>query len=499
MAENQLGRVYLVGAGCGSADLITVRGMELLHRCQAVVYDDLIDRALLEAVPSDAERIYMGKRAGRHSAPQEQISTLLVRLAREKKLVVRLKGGDPYVFGRGGEEFQSLLRAGIPCEEVPGISSSIAIPAAAGIPVTFRHMSRSVHIITGHADSTDEALPPELDYLAQLPGTLVFLMGLAQLSRITCRLLEAGKAPSTPAAVVSGGNSAHPADVRATLATIAQAARVARVQPPAVIVIGDVAALDLRSTVFQPLLGVRVGLTGTSSIAARIAPPLREAGACVEWLHPHRLIPLPNALDGWALPTAGWLVFTSRNGVRTFFSQLDCLGVDRRQLSGIKFAVIGAATAQALLEYGYRADLCPAVFTSAMLAEALIQTVLPGEKVTLLRSAQADSQLAQLLEGAGLRVMDLRIYDVAPQSVELPSSPTPDYLVFSSAGGVRAYWSTFGTLSPRTCPVCIGAVTAKALCRIWDGPFLTATSISAEGLLEVISKDHSSRTLFSGK
>lgn len=241
------GMVYLVGAGCGQADLITVRGLRLLERCDAVVYDDLIAPDLLEAAPAHAQRLYMGKREGRHSAPQEEICARLVELARAGNTVVRLKGGDPFVFGRGGEEALALQAAGVPFEVVPGLTSAVAIPALTGIPVTHRGLSRSVHIVTAHTADTPDGLPEDFGNLARLPGTLVFLMGLSRLETISRRLLAAGRPPDTPAAVLSGGNAPHPAAVRGTLADIAEKTRRADVRPPAVIVVGDVAALELTS------------------------------------------------------------------------------------------------------------------------------------------------------------------------------------------------------------------------------------------------------------
>ena len=237
------GRVALVGAGCGRADLITVRGLRLLQQCRAVVYDDLIDTALLDTAPAGAERIYVGKRSGRHSAPQAEINAALIALAQRGGLTVRLKGGDPYVFGRGGEEALALQRAGIPFEVVPGITAAIAVPAEAGIPVTHRGVSRAVHIITAHTQ--DET--PDFSRWAALAadGTLVFLMGLQRLPQIAAGLLAGGLPPATPAAVLSGGNAPHPAAVRASLGEIAAAARAAGVEAPAVIVVGDVAGMEL--------------------------------------------------------------------------------------------------------------------------------------------------------------------------------------------------------------------------------------------------------------
>lgn len=235
-----VGRVALVGAGCGSADLITVRGLRLLRQCRAVVYDDLIDDALLDEVPPEAERHYMGKRSGRHAAPQQEINQTLIDLARKGGLVVRLKGGDPFVFGRGGEEALALQAAGIDYEVVPGISSAIAIPAEAGIPVTHRAVSRAVHIITAHTGADAQ---PDYRRYAGLDGTLVFLMGLHRLPQIAQGLMDGGMDPATPAAVISGGNAAHPAAVRAPLCEIAAAAR--EMEAPAVIVVGAVAEMNL--------------------------------------------------------------------------------------------------------------------------------------------------------------------------------------------------------------------------------------------------------------
>lgn len=239
------GKVYLVGAGCGAADLITVRGLRLLERCGAVVYDDLLSMELLDAAPEGAERIYVGKRRGRHSMAQEDINALLIAKAREGKTVVRLKGGDPFVFGRGGEEALALQAAGIQWEYVPGVTSAVAVPGAAGIPVTHRGVSRSVHVVTAHTADSPDGLPSGLEELARLEGTLVFLMGLSRLEEIARRLMAAGLSPETPAAVVSGKNA--PRAVRGTLGDLAERVREAGLEAPAVIVAGGTAGMDLRA------------------------------------------------------------------------------------------------------------------------------------------------------------------------------------------------------------------------------------------------------------
>ena len=480
------GCVWLIGAGCGSADLITVRGLELLRQCDVVVYDDLIDSALLSEAPREAKRIYMGKRCGKHSAPQEEISHVLVEEARAGRKVARLKGGDPYVFGRGGEEAQALRAAGIPYEEVPGISSAIAIPAAAGIPVTHRGVSRSLHIITGHTAA--DGLPENIEHLAALEGTLVFLTGLSQLEQIAERLLAAGKAPETPAAVVSGGNAAHPMTVRATLGTIAQRAREADVRPPAVIVVGGTAAMDLSGTVEKPLAGVRVGLTGTDEMAARLRSALEPLGARTWHVERAEVQELPVEIAPAELfRDRRWLVFTSANGVETFFRRLRRERVDLRRLAGCRFAVIGASTGAALERHGILPDLCPPAYTSESLAAALTERVAAGEDVVLLRAREGTPQLPELLRQQGIPVRDVPIYTVRTDMETAGEVlETLDYLAFSSAGGVERYFAVHGAVPEKTVCVCIGAVTAGALKARYEKPFLTASSISAEGIAKTI-------------
>lgn len=485
------GCVYLVGAGCGAADLITLRGLRLLRDCDVVVYDDLIDPALLDEVPANAETVYMGKRRGSHSAPQAEITALLIAKAREGKTVVRLKGGDPFVFGRGGEELLALRRAGIPCEEVPGVTSAIAIPAEAGIPVTCRGISRSVHIVTAHTADTPNGLPPDLEELARLKeGTLVFLMGLHQLPQLAERLLAAGKAPETPAAVVSGGNAPHPMAVRGTLADIAEKAR--DVRPPAVIVVGETAEMDVSSTLQRPLAGITVGLTGTDVVADKLRPALEALGARVFPAERSRVerLPMSADLDELCCGRRQWLVFTSANGVQLFFETLAEKRIDLRRLHACKFAVIGASTAAALAGHGIRADLCPETFTTAALARALLNTVPAGGPVWLFRSAHGSPALAQALaEKHTVRDVPLYRLSADPQVSARARErlDAMDFLTFSSASGVELYFAAHQTVPDRTTCVCIGEVTAAVLRRRYFKPFLTAAEISARGIVEAIS------------
>jgi len=495
MSEKR-GNVYLVGAGCGEADLITVRGLSLLRSCDAVVYDDLIAEELLEAVPEHAERIYMGKRSGRHSASQPEICEALIALARSGKTVVRLKGGDPFVFGRGGEEMLALRAAGIPCEEVPGISSAIAIPAAAGIPVTHRGVSQSFHVITAHTADTPDGLPLYMDQLARLPGgTLVFLMGLRQLPAIVDRLIAASMPADTPAAVISGGNAPHPATVRGTLRTIAGAAREAQVQAPAVIVVGAAAALELSSTLPKPLRGVRVGVTGTAAVTEKLKAALREQGAEAFSVERSLVEDLPFSFDLQTLCDGAprWLVFTSGNGIRLFFRHLRRQNIDLRRLHACRFAVIGGATADTLREYGISADLCPDVFTSEALGRLLLQTVRPEEPVLLFRSRLGSRRLFQVL-AERYAVRDIPLYDLRADTRDIEGTQakleTADYLALSSASGVELFFRTRHAVPERAVCVCIGEVTAGALRRRYKKPFLTAPEATVRGIVAAVMRHH---------
>ena len=484
--NNKAGCVFLVGAGCGRMDLITLRGLRRLRQCDVVVYDDLIDSALLDEAPAEAERIYMGKRSGKHAAPQAEISRLLVEKAGEGKRVVRLKGGDPFVFGRGGEEIQALQAAGIPYEEVPGVSSAIAIPAAAGIPVTHRGASRGFHVVTGHTAEKD-GLPTDLKALAALDGTLVFLMGLSRLREITAGLMAAGKAPATPAAVLYGGTD-RPAVVRGTLADLAE--RAAQAVSPAVIVVGETAALDFSATLKRPLDGLRVGITGTAAVAAKLRAALEEQGAAVETVVSSVVEALPLNLEALCDGGTHWLVFTSANGVRVFFRYLREQRIDIRRLSRCKFAVIGAATGKELEECGIRPELCPETYTSAALAAALLKQVKSGEDVVLLRSREGSRELAQTLIDGKIPLWDMPLYTLRadPRTAGRGRQALPelDYLTFSSGSGVEMFFRSCPAIPERTVCVCIGEVTARALQKRYDRPFLTAERISTEGIVETI-------------
>lgn len=491
--EKPMGSVALVGAGCGKADMITVRGLRLLRQCQAVVYDDLIDPALLDSTPESAEQIYVGKRSGAHSAPQEEINQNLVELAQKGLRVVRLKGGDPYLFGRGGEEMLALKAAGIPCCEVPGIPSAIGIPAEAGIPVTHRGASRGLHIITAHTSDTADGLPEDFDVLAKLSGTLVFLMGLNQLPKIAARLIAAGKDKNTPSAVISGGNAPNPIKVCAPLGRLEQAVNEAHVTAPAVILVGEVAGLDLTYSA-PDLKGVCVAVTGTEMIAEKQRRAFEALGAEVVWAARSKIIELPLDFQLKRLAEKPcWVALTSANGVDIFFKRLKEQNTAVSGLKCCKFAVIGAATGKALAKYGVDAVLCPEVFTGKALAGSLISAAAPDEDIYLFRSAAGAKDLPLMLESAGFSVHDISTYDICAADDEPVLLPNADYITFSSAGGVKLFFKQYRDVPENAKMVCIGEATAAALARHTDKAFLMADEISAQGIVDAVLSDAAER------
>jgi uroporphyrinogen III methyltransferase/synthase len=483
--------VYLVGAGCGEADLITLRGMKLLRDCDAVVYDSLIDGQLLAFVPETAEKICVGKRAGHHSETQERINRIIVQKAQEGKIVVRLKGGDPLVFGRGGEEVLALQENGIPYSIVPGVTSAVAVPELAGIPVTHRRVSRSFHVITGH--TADAVLPEKMEQYAGLEGTLVFLMGLKNLPQIADGLMTGGMSSAVPAAVISCGGTPQQRIVRGRLDNIAALAEQEVLTAPAVIVVGKTAEMNFASTLVQPLDGVSVTVTGTRRFAEKLAAQLSVQGAYVQRMGLLRVTEYEDnpELDS-ALQHIGdydWLVLTSVNGAEIFLRRLRRMQMDIRQLSRLKIAVIGSGTAGYLEKYGIFPELVPEAYTSAALGSALLRTAVAGERVLLLRAEKGSAELTEILERGGFPFEDIRTYDVIPEpETRCCQKISTDFLTFASASGVDAFFAQGYTISPYTGIVCIGEVTAAALKRHGIRHYLAAHTQNAGGISDVILK-----------
>lgn len=501
----ETGKVFLIGAGPGDPGLITEKGLKRLRECDVVVYDHLASERFLDEVPEESQRIYVGKKAGCHYMKQEEINQLLVDLAKEGKNVVRLKGGDPFVFGRGGEEVMAVSREGIPFEVVSGVTSAVAALASAGIPVTHRAVSRSFHIMTGHTMTEAGKLPLDFSEFAKLSGTLIFLMGLTHLPLIVKGLLENGKPGSTPAAVIEKGTLPGQRVVRGTLDTMEQRVTEEGIGTPAIIVVGEVAALDFASTYHEPLEGARVAVTGTDLLAARLRKSLEEAGAYTECV---LSMELESHRSGEAMKTAyerladyGWIVFTSANAVREFFLGLLESGRDNRRLGHVKFAAVGKGTAKELLRYGFTTDYTPEEYCAAALAEGLKSVVKEGERLLIPRSFKGSPELVEILDSAGILYDDIVLYDVAERrkgAKEMAESLTKaDYLTFASGSGVDAFFENAGedvtALLDGIRVVCIGDITARKLEEHGRKADVTAARFTVEGMTEAISRDWNRR------
>lgn len=495
---SETGKVYLVGAGCGDAELITWKGLKLLKKCDVVLYDDLAASKLLEETKQGCEQIFVGKRYGRHSLPQEETNALLVEKAKEGKTVVRLKGGDPFVYGRGGEEILALQGAEIPYEVVSGVTSSIAVPAAAGIPVTHRKTARSFHVITGHTAAGGETtLTENLDTLAKLEGTLVFLMGLHHLEEITQGLMEGGKDAHTPAAVISKGTTPQQKTVRANLGDLAAEVRKAELEAPAVIVIGETAELDFTGTIPHPLRGVKIGVTGTKSITRKLRDRLEELGAEVTEMDYSTLVPyqenrmLEEVLE--RVSEYPWAVFTSPNGVDIFFDYLKKLKLDIRALADLKFAVIGTGTAAALEKRGIYPAYLPEKYDVESLAQGICQMVGKEEKLLILRAEQGSEILTEVLDAAGMTYTDVKIYDILvdeeKRRIANEKVQEMDFITFASGSGVRGFMENGGTIPEGTKAVCIGTSTRKMLKKYGDYEKITAETFNVDGVVEAILKE----------
>jgi uroporphyrinogen III methyltransferase/synthase len=452
--------VYLVGAGPGDPGLITVRGAELLARAEVVVFDRLAHPSLLELAPAAAERIDVGKAPGRVAMDQDGINATLVEHGLAGRLVVRLKGGDPFVFGRGGEEAEALIDAGLPFEVVPGITSAIAAPAYAGIPVTHRGLSTHVTIVTGHEDPAKGSTDTDWPALARAGGTLVVLMGAGRLDTIVDLLMANGREPETPVAAVRWGTRAEQSTTRATLATITALG----VESPSAIVVGPVAGLDLAWFEARPLFGRRIVVTRAREQASGLRARLEELGAEVIELPTIEIEPLPVAVPPLADVT--WLAFTSANGVDGFFSRgLAARGLDVRALGDVRVAAIGPGSAAALARVGVRPDLVPERFVAESLLEAF-PPALTGQRVVLARAEQARDVLPEGLERLGYTVDVLPVYrtrTATPDRAELErvQAGEVDAITFTSSSTVTNFCELVGALpDPAPLVVSIGPVTS---------------------------------------
>ena len=473
--DNKKGKVWLVGAGPGDAGLLTIKGKEILQDAEAVIYDALVGGGILALMPEGAELIYAGKRSGVHTLMQEEINDLLLEKALEGKRVVRLKGGDPFLFGRGGEELELLAQNGIPYEIVPGVTSAFAAPAYAGIPVTHRAHCSNVSVVTGHRRKNGE-LDIDFEALANTGGTLVFLMGMSTLDIIRERLLAAGKDPKTPAAIVERGTTASQRVLLSDLEYISETAEENGASAPAVIVIGDVAALtsefSWRWTL--PLSGVRAVVTRPKELSSGLASMLREKGAEVTELPTIHIEPVRNntcldqALGRLANGYYQWIVLTSPSGVRVFFDELMKSG-DVRSLASCRIACIGKGTEKELAARGIKADMIPSSYDGKTLGKELRELIKEGDRILIPRARIGNHELIEeLSEVDGIEIDDIATYDTVYKKAgwfdaDAAFDSSNTYALFTSASTVRGFVNAYPEMDhSKVRAVCIGAMTAAA-------------------------------------
>ena len=493
-ARLQSGKVYLIGAGPGDTGLITMKGIEALKEADVVVYDHLASASLLNETKDAAEWIDAGKFAGNHRMKQSEIEQLLIEKAMAGHVVARLKGGDPFIFGRGGEEALALTAAGIDYEVIPGVSSAYSAPAYAGIPITHRGKASSFHVITGHEDPTKENSSLDYEILAREEGTLVFLMGLSKLHQISERLIANGKDAHTPAAVIASGTTARQRCVTADLSRIAETAEEASIQPPAILVVGDVVnlkeAVDWQQA--GPLSGRKILVTATEIIARPLAEYIRRLGGepVVMSLIGVKGQEMSRIKAVLTSPGKRWLVFTSRNGVRFFFEQMKKEQVDIRSLGDSRIAVMGAGTRRELENWGCYADLLPEQSCSESLAKALCAHAEPDEAICLFRAEEASDVLTKRLREKQYRVVDIPTYrtEIMWKKRELLREMLEDVdaVTFCSASAVSAFVQMTEGHDLVAKTICIGPVTAQAAKKAGLHIDKVAEQYDLEGLTEAL-------------
>jgi uroporphyrinogen III methyltransferase/synthase len=497
------GRVFLVGAGPGDPGLLTARALELVAQADVILYDRLIPAEALEGARADTELLFVGKEGGGKSVPQEQTESLMVERARAGEVVVRLKGGDPFVFGRGGEEALALRAEGIPFEVVPGITAGVAATAYAGIPVTHRGLASAVALITGHEDPDKDETAIDWPALATFPGTLVFYMGVRQLPHIAASLIDAGRPPSEPAAIVERGTLPDQRTVTGTLATIAERAQAEEIRAPSITVVGAVAGLatQLAWRTPLPLSGRTVAVTRARAQASGLARRLRELGAEVVQAPVIRIQPLADrASTPLDLSPYDLICLTSPNGVACLFERLaqsEGHPTDARALAGARVAAIGPGTARALAKHGIAADIVPERYVAEALVEALAE--LPVRHALIARAREARDVLPDALRARGAEVDVLELYETVAEPLSSPAlaaARTADYITFTSSSTVRFFLEATGgptEVWPTTCVVSIGPVTSATLREYGLEPHVEAERHDVEGLVAALVADAAAR------
>ncbi|RLB74585.1 MAG: uroporphyrinogen-III C-methyltransferase [Deltaproteobacteria bacterium] len=499
------GKVYLVGAGPGDPGLITLKAIECLAEADVVVYDNLANRAFLKYAPDTAELIYVGKKGGHHTLAQNEINRLIVQKALSGKKVVRLKGGDPFIFGRGGEEAEELMEAGVEFEVVPGITSAIAAPAYAGIPLTHRHFTSTVAFVTGHEDPTKEKSSIAWEKIATGVGTLVFLMGVGNLEKIAAALMAHGRDPSTPVAVVRRGTEPQQETVTGSLRDIATRARAAGIKPPSIIVVGDVVRLrdNLNWYETKPLFGKNIIVTRAREQASEFSRRLAELGAnpiefpAIEVVPPDVWSPLDRALSG--LHEYDWVIFTSVNGVRFFLKRLRDLGRDLRALKDIRIAAIGPKTAEAWRRLHIEPDLVPQEYRAEAIVEEFKRLKVTGGKVLVPRAEEAREVLPGELGKMGFSVDVVSTYKtVRPDQSDwtvrdMLEQGQIDMVTFTSSSTVRNFVSMFEMEEDKlrnwmkhVTVACIGPITADTARRLGFSVDVMPEEYTTESLVSKI-------------
>lgn len=476
-AKKKMGKVWLVGAGPGDAGLLTIKAKKLIEECDTVVYDKLVGQGVLGMIPKGKKNIFVGKVAGNHAVPQEKINEILLNEAKEGKKVVRLKGGDPFLFGRGGEELELLVENGIEFEIVPGITSAIAVPAYNGIPVTHRDFVSSLHIITGHTKSEEEA---DVDYeaLVRLGGTLVFLMGKSAIGQICRGLVEAGMPPETPAACLSQGTRAHQRRVVSDLANLEREVEEANLPTPAIIIVGDVCTLSEKFSWAEsrPLGRLKIAVTRPADVASNMINELSRLGAEVVVLPTIETRPLPINKEMKKIITEidsrKLIVFTSAAGVNAFFKTFLFLGGELRKLAAINVAVVGEATKAALERYGLNATIMPEIYSGRELGKLLVRSttrkLYEGSTILLARGTCADPDINEELDAANVEYDDVPFYETVDYNYDgmIPinyDEEEIDYVTFTSASTVHSFARIFKDIDfSKVNALCIGEKTASA-------------------------------------
>lgn len=495
MDEKKTGKVFLVGAGPGDLGLFTLKGKKVLESADVVVYDALVGDSILSLIPEEAKKIDVGKRSCHHKMKQEDINAVLLEEAEKGNAVVRLKGGDPFLFGRGGEELELLAEHGIPYEIVPGITSPIAVPAYNGIPVTHRDFTSSLHIITGHKRA-NQKLNNNFKALVETEGTLVFLMGVSALPDIMAGLLEAGMDRDMPAAILQKGTTAGQKRIVATVSTLEEEVKKQGIETPAIIVVGKVCGLADTFAWYEkmPLAGYKILVTRPKGLASEMSRKLREEGAEVLEMPAVRLVPIEENLKLkhalMNLKNYQWIVFTSPSGVRIFFEEMETMELDIRSLLGLKFAALGTGTAKALKARGFYPDLMPKVFDGEHLGEELAEAAGPDDRILIPRARIGNKELVEKL--AGHIVDDIPTYDTEyiRQDVidirERFESGSIDCTAFTSSSSVRAFAAALEGLDfSKVKAACIGKQT-KATADSFGMQTEMAENASMESLTDLI-------------